>query len=48
MNGDPVVVLGEPEIVPPELMVTPAGRLPEVTAQVYGAVPPDAFKVVAG
>jgi hypothetical protein len=48
LNGDPVTVVGEPEIVPAELNVRPGGRLPDVTVQVYGAVPPDALKVVAG
>jgi len=47
-KGDPVAVVGEPEIVPEPLNVKPGGRLPEVTAQVLGAVPPDALRVVEG
>jgi hypothetical protein len=41
-------VVGTPVITPAELRVSPPGRLPEVTAHMYGAVPPDAFKVVVG
>jgi hypothetical protein len=41
-------VVGEPEMMPAPLNVNPAGRLPEVTVQEYGAVPFDAVKVVDG
>ena len=32
--------VGVPASTPPGLSVTPAGRLPAVTAKVYGATPP--------
>jgi hypothetical protein len=35
-------VVGVPDIWPAALSATPAGNWPEVTAHVYGAVPPDA------
>lgn len=42
-------VVGVPEIVPEELNVKPGGRVdPVARAQVYGPVPPEAFKAVAG
>jgi hypothetical protein len=34
---------GVPEITPAVVNVNPAGRDPEITAQVYGAVPPVAL-----
>jgi hypothetical protein len=34
---------GVPEIAPPALIDNPAGRLPDVTDQLYGGVPPVAF-----
>ena len=34
--------VGVPLTAPPELSVSPAGRLPEVTDQLYGVVPPEA------
>jgi hypothetical protein len=36
-------VVGVPEIAPPALIESPLGRLPDVTDQLYGGVPPDAF-----
>jgi hypothetical protein len=38
--------VGVPEITPELEMLSPAGKLPFVTDQVYGAVPPVAAKVV--
>ncbi len=35
-----VVVVGVPEITPELLKESPAGRLPEISVQVYGEVPP--------
>lgn len=40
--------VGDPEITPAPLNASPAGRVPEVTVHVYGAVPFDAVKVVDG
>ena len=37
-------VVGVPEITPPELIVRPAGRLPELVVQLYGVAPPVAAK----
>ncbi len=42
---DVAAVVGVPVITPAVLMDSPAGRVPEVTAQVYGAVPPLAARV---
>ena len=39
------VVVGVPLIVPSELRVSPAGRLPEARVQVYGFTPPVAVSV---
>jgi hypothetical protein len=38
--------VGLPEITPAEVIVSPAGSAPIVTAKVYGAVPPTAVNVV--
>jgi hypothetical protein len=38
--------VGVPEITPELEMVSPEGKLPFVTDQLYGAVPPVAAKVV--
>jgi hypothetical protein len=38
--------VGVPESTPPELSTSPAGGVPDVMAQVYGAVPFDAVRVV--
>jgi hypothetical protein len=38
-------VVGAPEMVPSGPSDRPGGRLPEATAQVYGAVPPTAPSV---
>ena len=40
--------VGVPEITPAPLNVRPAGSVPDVTAQVYGAVPEEAANVVEG
>ena len=40
-----LAVVGVPEITPPELSPSPDGKLPEATAQVYGAVPLVAVRV---
>jgi hypothetical protein len=37
-------VVGVPEIVPEELRLSPAGRLPLVIAHVYGVLPPVAAR----
>ena len=44
------VVVAEPEIVPDVLKLSPGGKVPaaEVTAHVYGAVPPVAVRAVDG
>ena len=44
MNELLPAVVGVPEIVPLLLRNKPAGRLPEDTVQVYGAVPPAASR----
>lgn len=41
----PGVPLGVPEMIPPPLSVKPPGRLPPVTAQMYGGTPPVASSV---
>ena len=41
---DPAAV-GVPEITPDELRLKPAGRVPELTDQLYGGVPPVAARV---
>jgi hypothetical protein len=42
-------VVGLPEIVPEPLKLSPGGRVdPIVTAQVKGAVPPEALRVAEG
>ena len=38
------VAVGVPEIVPEVLRESPAGRLPLVSCQLYGAVPYAAFR----
>ena len=38
--------VGVPLIVPPEASVKPGGRLPELTVQLYGGVPPVAVKTL--
>jgi hypothetical protein len=38
-------VVGVPEITPPELKESPAGRLPELSDQLYGVTPPVAVSV---
>jgi hypothetical protein len=44
---DVPLVVGVPEITPvPLARLNPAGRLPEVIAQVYGAAPPLALRAV--
>ena len=41
VNGELPVVVGVPERTPVEAFkLSPGGRLPAVTAKVYGAVPP--------
>ncbi len=42
------ICVGVPVIVPAGLSVRPGGSAPDVIAQVYGVVPPVAFKVVEG
>jgi len=42
--AEPTAV-GTPESAPAVLSVKPAGRVPDETLQVYGAVPPDAVKL---
>jgi hypothetical protein len=43
VNAEEPAVAGVPEIAPPALIDNPAGRLPDVTDQLYGGVPPVAF-----
>jgi hypothetical protein len=38
-------VVGVPEMVPPVLRDSPAGRVPDLSVHVYGAVPPVAERV---
>ena len=38
-------VVGVPEMVPPVLRDRPAGRVPDLTVHIYGAVPPVAERV---
>jgi hypothetical protein len=33
-------VVGVPEMVPPVLSDSPAGRVPDLSVHIYGAVPP--------
>ncbi len=42
VNVDVPLEVGVPLMDPEELSVNPAGNPPEVTCQVYGAVPPEA------
>ena len=46
MRPDAVVAVGEsgPAVMPAELGVRPAGRVPLVRAHVYGGVPPEAAR----
>ena len=38
-------VVGVPEMAPPVLRDSPAGRVPDLTVHIYGAVPPVAERV---
>jgi len=38
-------VVGVPDMTPPELSDNPAGSVPDVNAQIYGAVPPVVARV---
>src|SRR4051794_33748753 len=42
VKGDAPVAVGVPLIAPPEASNSPVGRAPDVTANVYGPVPPEA------
>jgi hypothetical protein len=48
VNGNVPLAVAVPEIIPAELKLKPAGRLPVVTAHEKGAVPPLAVKFVEG
>ena len=48
VKGNVPAVVGIPESIPEPLRVKPVGRVPIVTVQVYGAVPPVALRAVEG